>query len=97
MGWGGEACTNGNYLVARLVLLLFISAAKRLFDVVEQPSGSLLQFHTSFQTFCKKVKTWRKFVSMGDYGAGSEKGTWLYSGALADLYNYSNPGLFNTV
>ena len=85
MGWEREACINANYLVARLVLLLFISAAKKMFYVVEQPSGSLLQFHTNFQAFCKKIQMWRKFVSMGEYGAGSEKGTWLYSGALAAL------------
>ena len=83
MGWERAATINANYMVSRLVLMLFICAAKKLFYVVEQPSGSLLQLHTAFQKFCKRVRIWRKFVSMEDFGAGSEKGTWLYSGAMA--------------
>ena len=41
-----------------------------------------LQYHPSFQELCKHVRIWRKYVTMAKYGAGSQKGTWLYSGCL---------------
>ena len=82
LGSVAETCADANYMVCRVVLLLFLCIAKQLWFIVEQPQGSLLQYHPSFQDVCKHVRIWRKYVTMAKYGAGSQKGTWLYSGCL---------------
>ena len=71
-------------MVARVALLLMICEAKRVFYILEQPQGSLLQFHPRFQEFLGMVrKLFRISVQMKDFGAPSQKSTWLYSGSLA--------------
>ncbi len=53
--------------------------ARGVFWIVEQPRGSYMEFHDRLQTFCRFVPVFRVHLEMRDYGADSEKGTWLYS------------------
>ena len=69
----------GNLMVARVALLLFLCSCKGLWWVVEQPRGSLLEFHPMMQQVFKRIRTWRQHVKMADFAADTEKGTWLYS------------------
>ncbi|CAK9085109.1 unnamed protein product [Durusdinium trenchii] len=69
----------GNTMVARCALLLFLAAARGIWFVLEQPRGSLLEYHPAMQRVLKLVRVWRKHVRMGDFAAPTEKGTWLYS------------------
>lgn len=75
MGDSSVDCVDtGNKMVARCVLLLLLASAR------EQPRGSLLQHHVAFELLMRKIKVWRKYIRMSDYGGETEKGTWLYSG-----------------
>ena len=69
-------------MVSRLVLLLYIAASNGVMFVVEQPKGSLLQYHPRFQQLMADMQLWRKFISMRAFGAHSSKGTWLYSNRM---------------
>ena len=69
----------GNTMVARCALLLFLAAARGIWFVLEQPRGSLLEYHPAMQRVLKLVRVWRKHVRMGDFAAPTEKGIWLYS------------------
>lgn len=74
-----SAVHTGNVMVARCCLLILLAAARGVWIILEQPKGSLLQYHPAFVRVTKLIRMWRKFVKMGDFGAMSEKGTWLYS------------------
>ena len=67
-------------MVARCVLLILLAASRGIFWVLEQPRGSLLELHPAFEMLMQKVRVWRKALNMSNYGADSEKPTWLYSG-----------------
>ena len=68
-----------NVMVARMVLLLLLLHAVGMFFLVEQPRGSLMEKHPSFQWLLGVVKIWKKSFLMKNFGARTEKGTWLYS------------------
>lgn len=72
-------------MVARVCILILIAASKGCFWIVEQPRGSLLQEHPGFQKVLHLLRVWRKHIKMGNYGAATEKGTWLYSGYLSQF------------
>lgn len=74
------ACRLGNVMVARCCLLVFLAAARGIWWVLEQPRGSLLQYHPAFQLLSSMLKVYRKHIKMGNFGSLTEKGTWLYSG-----------------
>lgn len=74
-------------MVARCCLLVFLAAARGIWWVLEQPRGSLLQYHPAFQLLSSMLKVYRKHIKMGNFGSLTEKGTWLYSGPSL---NYSN-------
>ena len=67
-------------MVARACILIILAASKGCFWVLEQPRGSLLQQHPGFQKVLQLLRVWRKHIKMGNFGAATEKGTWLYSG-----------------
>ena len=53
-----------------------------------------MQHHPRFKDFTKKVKLWRKHIHMKNYGAKSDKGTWLYTTheyVLRDLDQFQEP------
>lgn len=66
-------------MVSRLTLLLYLAEAKGQWWVVEQPRGSLLESHPRFARFCQDFEVVRFSCKMGDFGAETEKPTWLYS------------------
>ena len=73
------ACRIGNQMVARCCLLIMLAASRGIWWVLEQPRGSLLQYHPAFEMVSKLPKIYRKHIRMGDFGSATEKGTWLYS------------------
>ena len=70
----------GNIMAARVAILLLIAASRGIFWLLEQPKGSLFEFHPQIQAVFTLLRCYRKHIHMGDFGAGSQKPTWLYSG-----------------
>jgi hypothetical protein len=68
-----------NIMVARVLLLQWIFMSRMIFCVLEQPSSSMMEFHDQFQEFLRRFPLWRHSVNMGDFGADSQKSSWLYS------------------
>ncbi|CAL1138490.1 unnamed protein product [Cladocopium goreaui] len=80
LGWERySSVLTANQMVARCCILMILAAARGIWVVCEQPKGSLMQFHPCFEAVMDLVPLWRKFIRMGDFGASSGKGTWLYS------------------
>lgn len=75
----------GNLMVSRCALLCMLASSMGVWWVLEQPRGSLLEYHPDMQKLFKLVRTWRKHIYMKDFGGETAKGTWLYSSALAVL------------
>eukprot|EP00959_Pyramimonas_sp_CCMP1952_P029723 623763-Pyramimonas_sp.AAC.1 len=82
---------DGNCMVSRLCLLMFIMYAKGVFFIIEQPANSLLEEHPKFKLFRKHFTLYRKSISMINYGGDSRKPTWLYSAhkEIMDLDQYA--------
>ena len=61
--WQGNTSVRsvreGNLMVSRVVLLLWLLSALGCVYVVEQPLGSILDAHARFQAFLKKHVVWR--------------------------------------
>ena len=68
-----------NIMVARVLLLQWIFMCRMIFCVLEQPASSWMQYHDQFQEFLRIFPLWRHSVNMGDFGADSQKSSWLYS------------------
>ena len=68
-------------MACRVAILLYLAVARSLFWVLEQPKGSLFQYHPQMQAVMRAIKVYRKSISMGAFGAASKKPTWLYTGA----------------
>ena len=75
-----KLCEEANTMVSRVCILLLLCAARQIWFVLEQPCNSLLEHHPRFQDLMMLLKIYRKHVAMKDYGGGSMKSTWLYSG-----------------
>eukprot|EP00959_Pyramimonas_sp_CCMP1952_P126461 2644902-Pyramimonas_sp.AAC.1 len=62
----------------------------RIFFILEQPRGSLMEWHPRFQEFIKSHKLYRVCVEMGRFGAQTAKPSWLYSAHefIQELPNY---------
>lgn len=67
-------------MAARVAILLLIAASRGIFWILEQPKGSLFEFHPQIQAVFTLLRCYRKHIHMRDFGAGSQKPTWLYSG-----------------
>lgn len=70
---------EANQMVARVCLLFLLAAARGIWVILEQPRGSLLAQNPAFEYVCAKVVVWRKHIRMQNFGAPTQKGTWLYS------------------
>lgn len=70
---------EANEMVGRVCLLFLLAAARGVWVILEQPRGSLLAQHPAFEYVCSKLVVWRKHIRMQNYGAPTQKGTWLYS------------------
>ena len=87
-GWEHyDSVAQQNVLVARTIIILLICQAKRVWWVLEQPVGSLMQHHPTFQAFLKLagIKVQRLTTSMVWFGGETKKPTWLYSSFLVQF------------
>lgn len=71
-------------MVSRVVILLTIAAARKLWWILEQPCNSLMECHPMFQELLglTGMSVRRLTTAMLWYGAPSKKPTWLYSRAF---------------
>ena len=84
MGCNTGVTAEHNVMVARVVLLLCIAAAKGCWWMLEQPKGSLLESHVAFQLFLRMVPKLNTSVSRFStslcwFGADTRKPLWVYS------------------
>ena len=77
-----QSVRAGNVLTARTLIIMMICHALGCFWCLEQPKGSLMEELPVFQQFLKKIPTWKHCFNMRDYGAASQKPTWLYASNL---------------
>ena len=77
-------------MVGRVVIILLIAMAKKVWWCLEQPKGSLLEGHDLFQKmlYLRHVSVTRVCCSLGHFGADSLKPVWIYSSNLAHAQNY---------
>ena len=75
-----DSVYGANVMVARVLLLHWVFVARYIFFVIEQPCSSSMERHHQFQAFLRSFPLWRQSVAMGDFGALSQKASWLYSG-----------------
>ena len=69
----------GNIMAARLAILLLVAGARGIHWLLEQPKGSMFQYHPQIEVAFNLLRCWRKHIKMGSFGAATEKPTWLYS------------------
>ena len=70
---------DGNTMVARQVLLLYLCHSKGVFFMLENPRGSHLEKHPCFQALLRDIPIYRTCVELGDFGGNTAKAVWLYS------------------
>ena len=80
MGHGKGATGSHNIMVGRVICLLVIAMAKKVWWCLEQPKGSLLEGHVLFQAMLNllNVSVSRICCSLGHFGADSQKPIWVY-------------------
>jgi len=69
---------RGNKMVARSMIFFWIFKALCCWAMVEQPQGSVMQHYKRFQR-ALAMRLFRLHIWMGEFGARTVKGTWLYS------------------
>jgi hypothetical protein len=76
-----KSVKEGNKMVSRVAMLIYLLAAKRCWWIIEQPSSSLLYLHTRIQEILMKggIKIYRTYLELGAYGHDLKKTTHLYS------------------
>ena len=87
MGCNLGATAEGNIMVARLVIILILAMAKKVWWCLEQPRGSLLEHHVLFQRMLRLpgVAVNKVSCSLGHFGADSMKPIWVYSSNSSEL------------
>lgn len=91
LGWEQYDCVkNANIMVTRVIILLILCEAKKIFWMMEQPVNSLLQEHPMFQKFLafRGVSVRRMSTSMIWFGGKSRKPTWIYASYLVWIVNF---------
>ena len=76
----------GNLLLCRTLILLCVAQALKVFWVLEQPKGSLMQHHPQFEEIMRMVDMYKHTISMKRFGAPSSKPTWLYCRILHNAW-----------
>ena len=66
-------------MAARVAILLLVAGARGLHWLLEQPKGSMFQYHPQIEVTFNLLRCWRKHIKMGSFGAATNKPTWLYS------------------
>ena len=81
-----------NIMVGRVVILLIIAMAKKIWWCLEQPKGSLLEGHVLFQRmlYLRHVAVSRATCSLGHFGADSLKPVWIYSSNFGNQFGVAN-------
>lgn len=79
-----ESVRMGNILCTRALIVIWVAASLHCWWILEQPQGSWMQQHPCFQHVLKALDVYRHRLAMGDYGAKSQKPTWLYSSDLVE-------------
>ena len=74
-----DTVQRANVMVSRTILIIWLLTARGCLWVLEQPSGSTMQYHPRFNELLTRVKIYRTHVRMCEFGGDSVKGTWLYS------------------
>ena len=69
---------HGNLIVYRFTLIAMILFIRNVLLIWENPMGSGLEMHPAFQWLAKLVRLKRKTIRMGDFGAPTQKSSWLY-------------------
>ena len=84
MGHGQGSTGSHNVMVGRVVCLLVLAMARKVWWCLEQPKGSLLEGHVLFQRMLNlfHVSVNRVCCSLGHFGADSMKPVWVYSSTL---------------
>ncbi|CAE7244498.1 unnamed protein product [Symbiodinium sp. CCMP2592] len=83
---------QGNLMAARTAILLYLAAARGVWFVLEQPSGSLFQEHPRIQQLLRILKLRKKLIHMLDFGGFSSKPTWLYSSPATSYLSINSFG-----
>ena len=74
---------DANTMVARVMVLLLLAAAKGCWWLLEQPSSSLMEWHPTFQKTLAILGNVRKLpICLGEFGHKTKKATILYSRSL---------------
>ena len=70
-----------NIMVGRVVILLCLAMAKKIWWCLEQPKGSLLEGHELFQRMLalRHTAVSRVSCSLGHFGGESLKPIWVYT------------------
>jgi hypothetical protein len=77
---GFSSVRDGNKMVSRVALAIYLLNAKQCFWILEQPMSSLLMLHIRMQQLMDSgASVYRAFVWLGAYGHTSPKPTYLYS------------------
>lgn len=66
-------------MTARVMILVLLAASRGVWWCLEQPSSSIMELHPTFQRMLGLLDVYKLSVSMGDFGAPSQKATTLYS------------------
>jgi len=84
---------EGNQMLARTMSLIMLSSALGLLWILEQPVTSLFQAHAGFQRFLKIVPTWRHHIRMKNFGAPTDKETFLFCNFdfISDIDRFACP------
>ena len=87
MGSNQGTCGLHNIMVARLIILLVICMAKKVWWCLEQPRGSLLEGHVLFQRMLQLplVVVERVTCCLGHFGGDSMKPIWVYSSNFSQV------------
>ena len=82
-----------NKMVSRTVLLLLVLSAVGAMWFLEQPQGSLMEFHPRVQWLLHLMPVWKKSFEMSSFGAPTPKRTWVYSNKphINGIEDYSVP------
>lgn len=70
---------DANTMVSRVALMCLLLTVKGIFWVLEQPKGSLLEYHPRIQMLARHFNLFRVSFPMGNFGGETQKDTWCYS------------------
>ena len=76
---GATGVREANMQAAFLALVALVCEAKGILWVIEQPQGSLFECHPRWQWLMQRVRIYKVFLWMQDFGHSCPKPTWLYS------------------